>query len=482
MNKINYLERGAMFLIASSLCSTTLFAATNDEVMAELHRLQNRLTVVESTLGITKTQLADTQSELNTLKQTNLQIAQNSTNVSNELAPEPSESYTPEIYGRIFLDAAQIPSQSIVGKTDELMKERSKAEIRKAYLGVRGKINEKFKYNFLVDFSKNEVVFKNANVTYKANKSNKLVIGFQKPAFGLEHTTSSNNIQFMERSLTDVFAPDRNLGLSWSYYNDYITTQFGAYLPNVVNVDTDDEGLVNDDDTLRTNDANTYTARVVGIPVNKSNQLLHLGASAMYVDYHDKDNLSYNSRPESHLSSKLVKSQKIGDPSQAINYGVEAAYQQSGFLLQSEYIASSVDGLRGKYPDKTEERGTYNYSAWYFSTSYMLTGEAHSYKASKGTFGRVVPDEPFSKDGWGAFELTLRYSSIDLDYGENYKNEAQLGGKMNDITLGLNWYLEKNMRVMFNFINYDAHSYEDSTDYVESQNGNIIQTRLQIEF
>ena len=47
--------------------------------------------------------------------------------------------------------------------------------------------------------------------------------------------------------------------------------------------------------------------------------------------------------------------------------------------------------------------------------------------------------------GWGAYEIALRVSSFDLT--EINK------GKLNDITFGLNWYLNSHTRLMYNYVN-----------------------------
>lgn len=45
----------------------------------------------------------------------------------------------------------------------------------------------------------------------------------------------------------------------------------------------------------------------------------------------------------------------------------------------------------------------------------------------------------------GAWELILRYSNLDLNDG------AILGGEMNAVTAGLNWYLSPAVRAIFNY-------------------------------
>ena len=77
----------------------------------------------------------------------------------------------------------------------------------------------------------------------------------------------------------------------------------------------------------------------------------------------------------------------------------------------------------------------------------MLTGEKRSYSSSRGAFGTVRPAKPldFDEGGWGAFELVARYSTVDLD------DRNINGGEQDIITAGLNWYMNNNFRLMFNY-------------------------------
>ena len=71
--------------------------------------------------------------------------------------------------------------------------------------------------------------------------------------------------------------------------------------------------------------------------------------------------------------------------------------------------------------------------------SWMLTGESRPYHA--GNVGNVEPT-----GRWGAFELLLRYSVLDLD------DAPVQGGREHDWTLGANWYLTTHFKVQLNVV------------------------------
>ncbi|MDZ7597282.1 MAG: porin [Desulfobacterales bacterium] len=114
------------------------------------------------------------------------------------------------------------------------------------------------------------------------------------------------------------------------------------------------------------------------------------------------------------------------------------------------------------------------FDGFYLYGSYFLTGENRTYSASNGAFDRVKPKANFqlTEDGWGAWEIGLRFSTIDLsDGGIN-------GGEADNYTAGLNWYLNPNVRWMANYVYSDIENREDVND----DSINIIQTRFQIDF
>jgi phosphate-selective porin OprO/OprP len=143
--------------------------------------------------------------------------------------------------------------------------------------------------------------------------------------------------------------------------------------------------------------------------------------------------------------------------------GVEAAARCGALYLQSEVVASVVDQLAA---DSAVFHGMY------LQGGYFLTGETRPYNRKAGVFGRVVPLHPFSRDGGcGAWEVTARWSMIDL-------NDAGVtGGRLNDATAGLNWYLNQYSKFQLNYI----HAFLDSPVNGKSDAG-LTAVRAQLDF
>jgi phosphate-selective porin OprO/OprP len=88
----------------------------------------------------------------------------------------------------------------------------------------------------------------------------------------------------------------------------------------------------------------------------------------------------------------------------------------------------------------------------YGQVGYFLTGEHRPYLRKLGAIDRVKPLRPLvyrcedQESGLGAWEVAGRWSYIDLNDGDIQ------GGRLNNMTLGLNWYLNAYAKVQFNYI------------------------------
>lgn len=130
--------------------------------------------------------------------------------------------------------------------------------------------------------------------------------------------------------------------------------------------------------------------------------------------------------------------------------GLEVAYATGALHVQAEYM----DG---------EEAGNEDLSGYYLQLGYLLTGESRPYK--DGVFKRV---SPAAKSG--AWEALLRYEN-----GDGNHADIELGN--NDaaaVTVGLNWYAHKNVRLGVNYTDGEANLNDDD--------GSEFRVRLQLTF
>ena len=119
------------------------------------------------------------------------------------------------------------------------------------------------------------------------------------------------------------------------------------------------------------------------------------------------------------------------------------AYYYFGPLgVLSEFILSSQDVTNAG------TNAEVNNKAWQIASTYVLTGENASY-------GGVVPRYAFDpRNGkWGAFEVAGRFSSLMIDHDAFpvFANPLTSVEEAKAWTLGINWYLNKNLKFMTHF-------------------------------
>lgn len=365
-----------------------------------------------------------------------------------------------KIGGRILNDWAYIDGDSDVEHLSYLDQDEdfgSGTEIRQGRIYLQGTLYDSLMFKAQYDFAGGDVDFKDTWLGFKdIPYVGHIKIGHFKEPFSLEELTSRKFITFMERSLPGQagrsFVPARNTGIM--FYDTAMDKQMTWAVGGFRETDGFGNGF-GEDETYN------FTARVTGVPYYEDNgrKLIHLGLGYSHKWIDNNGTIQFRARPEAHLTDDFVDTADIMAEGVDI-IGPELAMVYGPFSFQGEYMQGFVDVEHGDNPD---------FSGYYLQTSYFLTGEHRNYKRSSGAFGRVKPNQNFNLEegGWGAWEAALRYSNIDLD------DEGIDGGELEDVTVGLNWYLYPNLRMMFNYIYSDLEDVGDT---------NIFQSRFQIDF
>lgn len=73
----------------------------------------------------------------------------------------------------------------------------------------------------------------------------------------------------------------------------------------------------------------------------------------------------------------------------------------------------------------------------------------------------------------GANTSSLTYAAWQRRERPRGLGDRSQGGKLQDFTLGVNWYLNPNVHVMWNYI---------FADLADGGDGDIFQTRIQVDF
>jgi len=298
-----------------------------------------------------------------------------------------------------------------------------------------------------------------------------LRVGQFRHPIGMEGLTSVKELTFLERGLPFAFLPFRQIGLM---AHDVAEDESATWSVSAFRFPTDVFGG-------NVGDSGGYAmaTRLTWLPVDEgdSGPSVHLGAAYSFGDPAN-NRIRYRNQPEFFVSETGgVDLVPIGVPTNvpvfvdtgpiAANnfnlFGVEAATSVGSFHFQSELIYALVNQIGGP---------TVAFSGAYLQAGYILTGEKKPYDHKIGVLGRVVPDKPFSRHfGHGAWEVAVRWSYLDL----NDKNIR--GGRLNDLTSGINWYLNRYTKIQLNYI----HAFLD-TPGIGDSNADIVAVRAHVDF
>mgnify|MGYP001006342849 CR=1 FL=1 len=289
--------------------------------------------------------------------------------------------------------------------------------------------------------------------------SGKLILGHFKEPFCLETQRPAPWLTFMERNSVEILSPNRNLGIAYfgNLAEERISFSFGFFRDTPNNNPPKVEG-----------DSGSYafTARIAGLPYyeNKGETLVHLGIGYSYRNPIN-DEARYRAKPEARMTPYFVDTGILRNVEDNHLLGLEGACVIGPLSIQSELICSFINYESSA--DKDNDR----FWGYYVYATYFLTGEHRNYDKERGRFLDIKPEKSFLEGGYGAWEMAVCYSKLDL-------NDEIRGGRMDNIIVGLNWYPNSHLRIMFDYIYSMLHNEKNN----EKTDAHIFMTRFQVRF
>lgn len=339
-------------------------------------------------------------------------------------------------------------------------------ELRRARLGIEGTVERDWLYRLEADFAgasrddldNQEVDVKDAFIQYRGFDGFKITAGQHQTPNSLERLTSSNYLTLLEpAAVVEAFTERRNAGgdykagFSVGYTGSNWTLTGGVFGDNIAITGAGgaDEGY-------------GFHSRATVAPINKDGRLLHLGTSGYWRDTGGRGTVRFGDRPEVRVDgARLVDTGTIAADSYSF-VGGEVIGAAGPVFVQGEYDRTDVD--------RKGATRSLNFDGGYVTVGWFITGETLPYE--DGGIGRLKPRQNFSpkSEGWGAFQIAARFSTLNLD-------DIDIeGGKLDNFTLGLNWYANPYVRVMLNWVRFDTKRRGVETD------GDAFATRLAVNW
>jgi phosphate-selective porin OprO/OprP len=243
-----------------------------------------------------------------------------------------------------------------------------------------------------------------------------LSIGKQREPISLERLTSMINLPMQERtSVSDALLPSRNVGvvISGTALNQDITWAGGLFNDSI------------DTGTSFNKSSSQAVGRVTWLPYYSDDEssLVQVGLGLRYDNATEP--LHYFTEPEFNKAPFYVNTGPI-DANSSMLYNLEANWRKGPYWLAYEYVRNDID---------SPLTGNPTFSGYHLTASWVVSGEMRPFNKKNALFRPVPVARTVYQGGWGAWELSTRFSSIDLTEG------TIDGGEMDIFSIGASWWL-----------------------------------------
>ena len=345
-------------------------------------------------------------------------------------------------------------------------------EVRRARIGVNGKMFNDITYEVITNTVGTGDLIDTAWLNLGYVKPVQLRMGRFKQPFGLEQLTSSNNIDFMERSYADQLVPGKKLGAMLHGEPIVGITYAVSHFQQDSRQQSEGDGFQS---------AARVTLNAAQL-VKWSDAVIHLGVAGTDGHYQIRPAVSsqtnsgvqtatrativgFNS--ENRGLSNVYRAQ-IGGSAPGANgafagaadeiaanvskemRGLELALAYGPVKLQGEMVTASYDATH----QSAGQTVVGDVDADYVELIWNITGEKWSEAYRGGIFSGIKPNNNFKPgSGLGAWQIGARFSTYDASDIQNSgtSSREQNADKGETLTIGLNWLLNTNVRFMLNY-------------------------------
>lgn len=353
--------------------------------------------------------------------------------------------------------------------------------IRPSFEGV---VAEKFGYRLMFDLANvsttSAVQLLDAYATYKHSDAVTVLFGKTKSPFDLERLVSQTNLPFIERSFPTLLGPNRDTGVQ--LYGDVFAGRLSyqtAFLDGAsdgASIESEPGGNDGKDAVFRLfthpfkNDPDS-ALKGLGFGLAYSTGTREVGAGAIrgYTSNALVNFFSYGTNVRPDGSHTRISPQ--------------AYFYKGPFGILASYTESAQELIDTATVTAASRRGDFTNRAWAVTTNYVLTGEDTGYSTNP----KPTNDFNFANGTWGAWEVAARVSQLIVDDGAfkgagtgTFANRNTQAERIDALSLGVNWYLNRNVKASVNFEHAEFQEAAASTANFDDENA--ILSRVQISF
>ena len=488
-------------------------ASQSDQGQARAAALQSQLDTVNQQLADVKAQQAAATADIITLQAppSGATTIPSLPNGKPALATADSR-FTANIRAIVMFDAAKYFQKGSLPAQVTNRDLNDGANFRRARFGIDGKLFKDFDYALIYEFggsgAEDAGHIQEAWVQYTGWKPWRLKVGAFEPNIGLQAAVSTSQMILLERPAPaevarNVAAGDSRSAIQltgngvWGEGDSGIATRWfasGALTGNTVSTVNSTGGFA----TQSLDEQTGIIGRFALAPFDSTNWQAHFAVNAQYVSQPNDAGVAVTprypiqlrDRPELRVDgTRLVDTGGI-DARHASVLGGEFGVSAHQFMLESEYFEYRIDRRLTTAATPAGPR----FHGWYVQGAWVLTGENRPYNPAEARFDAPKITYNFNPAAgtWGAFELAARYDDLDLNFHDCGAGhavpafpaacfDAVRGGEQKISTLGLNWYLNPDIRIMVDYLHVDVSRFNAAGLQV-GQTYNAVGARAQFVF
>lgn len=358
--------------------------------------------------------------------------------------------------------------------------------LRRARPIFQGTLYRDFDFVFVPDFGGSSVQIFDAYANYRYEPWAQLRAGKFKTPEGLEQLQADVNTAFNERSLVTDLVPNRDVGIQFWGDIDGGVLSYAAGIFNGV-------GDTRNSNNSAFENSVEFAGRLFAQPFKNSDLVALQGLGFGVAGTSQNGTSSANDLPNNNGYTTDGQQQFFAyNPSNRVvtasgehwRLSPQGYYYYGPLSLLGEY-AISHQGVKSTSSSAPKvENASLNNTAWEISGGWVLTGE-------NASFTGVTPLHPFDPHlgQWGAFQVVARYAELNIDDNafKYFANPATSASAAQAWSAGLNWFLNKNIRLnaSFSHTTFTGGGSSNATTapgVVTRQPENVFFTRIQLAF
>lgn len=328
------------------------------------------------------------------------------------------------------------------------------ASIRRARFAIKAQISPEWYGEIDLDFADGIAELKDALLRYDGLKGFEFQVGNFKENFSLQRNTSSRYLQFIERPMVTYLAPSRHLGAQVKYNNDLVWAAGGVFFQPVAGVEEVTNVQDNNKDFGRST-GHSFTGKLALRPFHHLEEAgLHIGGGLSYRTPKASESIAeggvfrYSTRNSTNINrKKYLDTDEIQDADHELLYTGEIAGHYKGLRYEGAYIGNTISLKDDSKQANTKDK---HFGGWYAQAGYLLFGGQQRYDSNGAKYNRIIRGKK-----WGDVEVTARYEYLDL----NDSDGGIYGGSAQAYTVGLNFWVNNNVKLMVNYQYNDNDRY-----------------------